>query len=198
MVKELTEMPRDESAVLLDCDSAAAVGPPGASSFDAQVRCAASLLNSLVGTGQRCSLVLHGRTRRRIRIHAGGGEWGTALAALAAVRADADRPLAIMLRDSLGATGAAEAIDAARLYVVTGALTMDLATRLLALRSVRREVAVVWVDAPSFAGALRTPGAPDAASLRLAQSGVDIAHLVAGGDVVTALSSAVRRRAGVG
>jgi uncharacterized protein (DUF58 family) len=198
MVKELTEMPRDESAVLLDCDSAAAVGPPGASSFDAEVRCAASLLNSLVATGQRCSLVLHGRTRRRIRIHAGGGEWGTALAALAAVRADADRPLATMLRDSLGATGAAEAIDAARLYVVTGALTMELATRLLALRTVRREVAVVWVDAPSFAGALRAPGAPDAASLRLAQSGVDIAHLVAGGDVVAALSSAVRRRAGVG
>src|SRR5437764_5293737 len=72
MVKELTEMPRDESAVLLDCDRSATAGPPGASSFDAQVRCAASLLNSLVESGQRCSLVLHGLTRRRIRIHAGG------------------------------------------------------------------------------------------------------------------------------
>jgi uncharacterized protein (DUF58 family) len=198
MVKELTDMPRDESAVLLDCDRDAAVGPPGASSFDAEVRCAASLLNRIVESGQRCSLVMHGRTRRRIRIHAGGGEWGTALAALAAVRADADRPLSTMLRDSLTATGAAEALDAARLYVVTGALTLELCTRLLGLRSVRREVAVVWVDAASFAGVRRAPGSADAAALRLAQAGVDVARVAAGDDVAAALSSAVRRRVGVG
>ena len=45
MVKELTELPRDESAVLLDGDRDSSVGAPGASSFDAQVRAAASLLN---------------------------------------------------------------------------------------------------------------------------------------------------------
>ena len=86
----------------------------------------------MVEGGQRCSLVLHGQTRRRIRIQAGGGEWGTALAALAAVRADADQPLSTMVRDALGATGAAEAVDAARLYVVTAALNAGLAARLLA------------------------------------------------------------------
>jgi uncharacterized protein (DUF58 family) len=143
MVKELTELPRDESAVLLDGDRDSSVGAPGASSFDAQVRAAASLLNRMVEGGQRCSLVMHGQTRRRIRIRAGGGDWGSALAALAAVRADATQPLSTMLRDTLGATGAAEAIDAARLYVVTAALNPDLAARLLAARSVRRDVAVL-------------------------------------------------------
>ena len=103
MVKELTDMPRDESAVLLDCDRSGNVGAPGHSSFDAQVRAAASLLNRMVERGQRCSLVLHQQTMRRIRIQAGGGEWGTALAALAAVRADAERPLTTMVRDALGA-----------------------------------------------------------------------------------------------
>jgi uncharacterized protein (DUF58 family) len=156
MVKELTELPRDESAVLLDGDRDSSVGAPGASSFDAQVRAAASLLNRMVEGGQRCSLVMHGQTRRRIRIRAGGGDWGTALAALAAVRADATQPLSTMLRDSLGATGAAEAIDAARLYVVTAALNPDLAARLLSTRSVRRDVAVVWVDAPSSCALVET------------------------------------------
>jgi uncharacterized protein (DUF58 family) len=198
MVKELTDMPRDESAVLLDCDRSGNVGAPGHSSFDAQVRAAASLLNRMVERGQRCSLVLHQQTMRRIRIQAGGGEWGTALAALAAVRADAERPLTTRVRDALGAAGAAEAIDAARLYVVTAALNPDLAARLLATRSVRRDVAVVWVDAPSFAGVERVPGPAEAASLRLARAGVPVARLGAGDDVAIALSSAIARRAGIG
>ena len=198
MVKELTELPRDESAVLLDGDRDSSVGAPGASSFDAQVRAAASLLNRMVEGGQRCSLVMHGQTRRRIRIRAGGGDWGTALAALAAVRADATQPLSTMLRDTRGATGAAEAIDAARLYVVTAALNPDMAARLLTMRSVRRDVAVVWVDAPSFARVERVPGPAEAASLRLARAGVPVARLGAGDDVAIALSSAIARRAGIG
>lgn len=195
MVKELTDMPRDESAVLLDCDRAGNVGPPGHSSFDAQVRAAASLLNRMVERGQRCSLVLHQQTLRRIRIQAGGGEWGAAMAALAAVRADAARPLSQMVREALGATGAAEAVDAARLYVVTATLTPALATRLLAMRSARRDVAVVWVDAPSFAGVQRVPGETDAASLQLARAGVSVARLRADDDVSTVLSAAIARSA---
>ena len=198
MVKELTELPRDESAVLLDGDRSANVGGPGTSSFDAEVRAAASLLNRMVESGQRCSLVIHGLTRRRVRISAGGGDWGTALAALAAVRADAERPLSSMLHESLSATGAAEAVDAARLYVVTSALTPELAGRLLALRSVRRDVAVVWVDAPSFAGVERVPGTAESASLQLARVGVAVARLRAGDDVARTLSSAIARRAGIG
>jgi uncharacterized protein (DUF58 family) len=197
MVKELTELPRDESAVLLDCDRTAEVGAPGSSSFDAQVRAAASLLNRMVEAGQRCSLVIHGSTRRRIRIQAGGGEWGTALAALAAVRADAHRPLTAMLTDALGAAGAAEAIDAARLYVVTAALSPQLAGRVLALRSARRDAAVVWIDAPSFAGVDRVPGSADAAALQLATAGVPVARIAADSDVGEALSSAIARKVGL-
>jgi uncharacterized protein (DUF58 family) len=195
MVKELTDMPRDESAVLLDCDRNGNVGAPGHSSFDAQVRAAASLLNRMVERGQRCSLVLHGQTLQRIRVQAGGGEWGTALAALAAVRADADRPLSQMVRDALGATGAAEAVDAARLYVVTASLTPALANRLLAMRSARRDIAVVWVDAPSFAGVQRVPGETDAASLQLARAGVSVARLRADDDITAVLSAAISRSA---
>jgi uncharacterized protein (DUF58 family) len=195
MVKELTELPRDESAVLLDCDRTAEVGPPGSSSFDAQVRAAASLLNRMVEAGQRCSLVIHGPTRRRIRIQAGGGDWGTALAALAAVRADAHRPLSAMLTEALGATGAAEAVDAAQLYIVTGALGPQMANRVLALRSARRDVAVVSVDAASFAGVEHVPGAADAAALQLAASGVAVARVRAGDDIGEVLSSAMARKA---
>jgi uncharacterized protein (DUF58 family) len=198
MVKELTELPRDESAVLLDCDRTAEVGAPGSSSFDAQVRATASLLNRMVEAGQRCSLVIHGNTRRRIRVQPGGGEWGTALAALAAVRADAHRPLTAMVGDALGSAGAAEAVDAARLYVVTASMSTTLAARLLALRSVRRDVAVVWVDAPSFAGVERVPGAADAGALQIATAGLAVARLRAGDDVGDVLSSAIARRARLG
>ena len=93
MVKELTETPRDEAAVLLDGERITAVGPRGASSYDASVRAAASLLSRMVTLGQRCSLVLHGSSRQRLRIQAGGGEWGSVMAALAAVEPDAERPL---------------------------------------------------------------------------------------------------------
>jgi uncharacterized protein (DUF58 family) len=196
MVKELTDTPRDESAVLLDCDRSGDVGAAGQSSFDAQVRVAASLLNRMVERGQRCSLVMHQQSLRRVRIHAGGGDWGTALAALAAVRADADRPLATLVREALGATGAAEAVDAARLYVVTASLNPQLATRLVALRTARRDVAVVWVDAPTFAGVQRLPGEPDAGSLVLARAGISVAHLRAGDDVAAALSATIARSAG--
>ena len=99
MVKELTETPRDEAAVLLDGDRMAAVGPRGQSSYDASVRAAASLLSRMVTLGQRCSLVLHGSSRQRLRIQAGGGEWSSVMAALAAVEPDAERPLHVMLRD---------------------------------------------------------------------------------------------------
>lgn len=198
MVKELTELPRDENAIVLDCDATAVVGPAGDTSFDVQVRATASLLNRMVEDGQRCSLVLHGSQRRRVRIHPGSGEWGSAMAALAVAKADADRPLSSMIRDALGATGSADAVDAARLYVVTGALTPQLATNLLALRSVRRDIAVVWIDTPSFAGVERVPGPADAAALQLARARVPVAKVAAGDDLSRVLSSALARAAAHG
>jgi uncharacterized protein (DUF58 family) len=188
MVKELTETPRDEAAVLLDGDRAGRVGPHGSTSFDAQVRAAASLLHRMVVLGQRCSLVIHGASRSRLRLQAGGGEWITAMAALAAVDADAERPLESMLRD-----GGGEALDAARVFVVTSSLTPVLADRMLTLRSARRELALVWVDAPTFTGAHPAPGQAEAASLRLAARGVPVARLRAGDDVAAVLSAAAVR-----
>ena len=194
MVKELTDMPRDEAAVLLDGDAGAVAGPRGQSSFDAQVRAAASLVSRMVALGQRCSLVIHGATRERLRIQAGGGEWTAVLAALAAVEPTAERPLHMMLRDIAAGSGASEAVDAARLFVVTAAVSPALADRLLALRSARRDVALVWVDAPTFAGRRTQPGAEEAASLRLAQAGVAVARLREGDDVGAVLSATGVRR----
>ncbi len=97
-----------------------------------------------------------------------------------------------MLRETL--VRAAEAIDAARLYVVTAALTPGLADRLLQLRSGRRDIAVVWVDSPSFAGNPSIPGA-QAAALRLARAGVPVARLGNGDDLRRALSAATARTA---
>src|SRR3954454_795442 len=176
MVKELTDMPRDEAAVLLDGDAASVAGPRGQSSFDAEVRAAASLMSRMVALGQRCSLVIHGATRERLRIQAGGGEWATVLAALAAVEPTADRPLHAMLRDVAAGSGASESVDAARLFVVTAALSPALADRLLTLRTARRDVALVWVDAPTYAGRRTEPGREDGASLRLAHAGVSVAR----------------------
>jgi hypothetical protein len=63
------------------------------------------------------------------------------------------------------------------------------------MRSARRDVAVVWVDAPSFAGVERVPGETDAASLQLARAGVSVARLRADDDVSTVLSAAISRSA---
>ena len=159
------------------------------SSYDASVRAAASLLSRMVTLGQRCSLVLHGSSRQRLRIQAGGGEWGSVMAALAAVEPDAERPLHVMLRDLIAGSGAAESVDAARLFVVSAALTPALADRLLALRSYRRDIALVWVDAPTFAGRTTGHGPEEAASLQLARAGVPVARLRAGDDVGAVLSA---------
>ena len=105
------------------------------------------------------------------------------------MRADAARPLSTMLRDTLGATGAADAIDAARVYVVTAALNPDLAGRLLACARSRRDVAVVWVDAPLLRRSRSAFPARPRRSLRLARAGVPVARLGAGDHVATALSS---------
>ena len=78
MVKELTETPRDEAAVLLDGDRMAAVGP-ARRQLASTPRCAPRprCCQRMVSLGQRCSLVLHGSSRQRLRIQAGGGEWGS-------------------------------------------------------------------------------------------------------------------------
>ena len=89
----------------------------------------------------------------------------------------------------IAGSGAAESVDAARLFVVSAALTPALADRLLALRSYRRDIALVWVDAPTFAGRTTGHGPEEAASLQLARAGVPVARLRAGDDVGAVLSA---------
>jgi hypothetical protein len=132
---------------------------------------------------------MHGARRVRMRIQVGGAEWSTVLASLAAVRADAERPLDSMLREVVSASGAADAVDAARVFVVTGVMTGQLAERLIALRSSRRDVAVVWVEAATFAGVQTVPGAATGASIRLANAGIPVAILRSGDSVSEALSA---------
>jgi uncharacterized protein (DUF58 family) len=186
MVKEMQDTPRDEAAVLLDGDPAAECGPFGDTSFDAAVRATASILNRLVESGQRCSLIVHGAVRTKVRIAGGGGEWPHALGELAIARADANRPLAAMLADSM--MGGAELVDAARVYMITGALSPPLAERLLQLRSGQREIAVVSVESAGFAGNGAPAGAQTAA-LRLTRAGVPVVVLRHGDDLRRVLSA---------
>ena len=188
MVKELQDTPRDEALVLLDGDAQTVVGAAPDSTFDVQVRAAASILNRLVEAGQHSSLVIHAAARVRVRLGGGGGDWPTALAALAAVRADAPRNLASVLSEAHGPA----ALDATRVYVVTAGMSATLAERLLALRGAQRDIAVVWVDAASFAGRERGSAA-EAAALRLTRSGVAVARIRHGDDIGRSLSAPVLR-----
>ena len=190
MVKELEDSPRDEAAVLLDGDAAGQVGPFGNTSFDVQVRAAASVLTRLAEGGQRCSLVIQSGDRQRIRLGTGSDNMGTAMAALAVVRAGGTRPLHITLGD---AASGGDAVDAARIYVITSVMTPALAERLLQLSGARREVAVVWVDAASFANGGMVTSA-ESAALRLTTSGVLVTRVRSNDDLghMLSRSSAVR------
>jgi uncharacterized protein (DUF58 family) len=191
MVKELQDTPRDEACVLLDGEAAAVAGTSPDSSFDMQVRAAASLLRRMSDAGQRSSLVIHAAQRSRYRLGFGSGDWAAVLGELAAVEATANRPLA----DLLGESGRGpDPVDAARVFVITAGMSAILAERVLGMASSQCEPAVVWVDAASFAAAKRRKDtAPEAAALRLTRSGVAVARLRAGDHVGQALSAPVLR-----
>jgi len=191
MVKELQDTPRDEACVLLDGEAAALTGAAPDSSFDMQVRAAASLLRRMSDAGQRSSLVIHAAQRSRCRLGFGSGDWAAVLGELAAVEATAPRPLAEFLGES---SRGPDAVDAARVFVITAGMSAILAERILAMASSQCEPAVVWIDAASFAAAKRKKDtAPEAAALRLTRSGVAVARIRAGDHVGQALSAPVLR-----
>jgi uncharacterized protein (DUF58 family) len=191
MVKELQDTPRDEACVLLDGEAAAVAGTAPDSSFDMQVRAAASLLRRMSDAGQRSSLVIHAAQRSRYRLGFGSGDWAAVLGELAAVEATAPRPLA----EFLGESGRGpDPVDAARVFVITAGMSAALAERVLGMTSSQCEPAVVWIDAASFAAAKRKKDtAPEAAALRLTRSGVAVARIRAGDHVGQALSAPVLR-----
>jgi uncharacterized protein (DUF58 family) len=191
MVKELQDTPRDEACVLLDGDASAVVGEPPDSSFDMQVRAAASLLRRMSDAGQRSSLVIHGAQSSRYRLGFGSGDWAAVLGELAAVEATASRPLAEFLAES---SRGPDPVDAARVFVITAGMSPPLAERVLGMASSQCEPAVVWIDGASFAADKRRKDTgPESAALRLTRSGVAVARIRSGDHVGQALSAPVLR-----
>ena len=191
MVKELQDTPRDEACVVLDGEAAALTGIAPDSTFDMQVRAAASLLRRMSDAGQRSSLIIHAAQRSRYRLGFGSGDWAAVLGELAAVEATAPRPLHDYLAES---SRGPDPVDASRVFVVTASMSSTLAERVLALNSAQCEPAVVWVDAASFAAnGRKRDTAPEAAALRLTRSGVAVARIRSGDHVGKALSAPVLR-----
>jgi len=182
MVKELEDSPRDEVAVLLDGDPAAVVGSPPDSSFDAAVRAAGSILLAQVRRGRRCVLVLNSAGREMQRVSSDRQEWQRALELLAEAEPDAPGPAAALLRSADGA--AARSLE---LVVVTSRIEPSLVDRLLERALTHRGVALVYVEAESFAGRKRRL---EPALLRLQAAGVPVAVVRRGEDLAAALDGA--------
>ena len=182
MVKELEDSPRDEVAVLLDGDPAGVPGSPPDSSFDVAVRAAGSILRAQVRSGRRCVLLLNNAARDIQVISADGPEWHRALELLAAAEPDAQSPAASLLRSA-----DAPASRSLELVVVTSRIERSLVDRLLERALMRRAVALVHVEAESFAGA---PRRPDPELLRLQAGGVPVAVVRRGDDLGSVLHGA--------
>jgi uncharacterized protein (DUF58 family) len=180
MVKELEDSPRDEVAVLLDGDATAVVGSPPDSSFDAAVRAAGSILRAQLQRGRRCVLALNTAGRELQVVSSDGPEWQRALELLAAAEPDAHRPAAALLES--GISPAARALE---LVVVTSRIEPALVNRLIERALTRRAVALVHVEAGSFA---RSAHRPEPALLRLRAAGVPVAVVRRGDDLAASLA----------
>jgi len=180
MVKELEDSPRDEVAVLLDGDPATVAGSPPDSSFDAAVRVAGSILLAQVRRGRRCTLVLNTAGRDVQSVSSDGPEWQRALELLAAAEPDARSAVAALLRSADG-----PASRSLELVVVTSGVERSLVERLLERSLTRRPVALIHVEAASYAG---RPHRPEPELLRLQAAGVPVAVVRRGDDLVTALA----------
>jgi uncharacterized protein (DUF58 family) len=180
MVKELEDSPRDEVAVLLDGDAAAVVGSPPDSSFDTAVRAAGSILLAQLRRGRRCVLALNSAGRELQTVSSEGPEWQRALEFLAAAEPDAAHPAAVLLES--GINPAARSLE---LVVVTSRIEPALVNRLLERTLTRRAVALVHVEAASFAG---RPRRREPLLLRLQAAGVPIAVVRQGDDLAVALA----------
>jgi uncharacterized protein (DUF58 family) len=182
IVKELEDAPRDEIAVLLDADAKAVVGD----SFDVQVRAAGSILDAHVRQNKRAVLVVSSAQRQAQHVHSPAADWTRALELLAAAEPTGTASAARLLAEADGPI--ARALD---LAVVTSRLEQGLVDRLLQRALSRREVSIVYVDAPSFAGR----AGPEPALLRLQAAGVPVAVVRAGDDLAERLAAPGKRMA---
>jgi uncharacterized protein (DUF58 family) len=178
MVKELEDSPRDTVSVLLDCDPATVSGQPPDSSFDAAVRAAGSVLRHYATRARRATLVTTGRAAVVQPVTTAESDFRVALDLLAAAEPDALFALAPWLRQE-----PARGMQAGELVVVTSNLDPAALEAILAAAT-RRLVAVVWVDAPSFAG---KPSRAATGPLRLSAAGIPVAAVRRDEDLASAL-----------
>jgi uncharacterized protein (DUF58 family) len=190
MVKDLEDAPRDETAVLLDASAGAVAGAPPDSSFDMQVRAAGSILAAHARRGRRAVLVVNGAERETQQVRAEDSEWHRALELLAAAEPTGETPLAAALADDSSA--AARALE---VTVVTAQLTPALVDRLVQRSLNRRGVALVYVDAPTFAGGEDTV---EPSLLRLQAAGIPVAVLRRGDDLEAKLGGRLFAEVGHG
>lgn len=180
MVKELEDTPRDAVAVLLDCDPAGASGRPPQSSFDAAVRAAGSVLKAHVRRGKKTTLVTTGASGVVVQVSSLAEDFESALGVLAAAEPDARWKLGRWLVHEQTRTA-----RAGEIVVVTASLEPATVDALLGIAT-RRVLAVVWIDAPSYAGRpMRAPSGP----LRLAGLGIPVAVVRHGDDLAAALDA---------
>ncbi|MDQ3876595.1 MAG: DUF58 domain-containing protein [Actinomycetota bacterium] len=186
MVKELEDSPSDEIAVVLDAQAAAHAGTPPDSSFDLQVRAAASLLHAQARRGRRAVLLVNGMPEQLVRVHSLEGEWGGALETLAAAEPAGARSVAALLADEAG-----PAARARELALVTATLSAPLVDRLVQRAVARAGVSLVYVDAASFNGRARHGERPPHAPLllRLQSAGIPVAVLRRGDDLAAILGA---------
>jgi uncharacterized protein (DUF58 family) len=176
MVKELQDEPRDELAIVLDADARSVAGE----SFNAQVRAAGSLLRAQVWRDRRAVLVVNSLRQETVSVQSYAGDWRVALETLAAVEPTGKLPLAALLADEAGPAGRAFEIA-----LVTSRLEPRLVDRMIQRTLAQRRVSLVFVDAPTFAGA-RPSREPNL--LRLQASGVPVAVVRRGEDLAAVLS----------
>jgi uncharacterized protein (DUF58 family) len=182
MVKELEDAPRDEVAVLLDAEASVVAGRSPDSSFDAQVRAAGSILQAHVRRGRRTGLVVNSALRESRSVHTDAGDWRLALEVLAAAEPTGRTPAAALLEGE--ASIAARSLE---LTVVTANLTAQLVDRLVQRALGRRAISLVYVDAPTYAGAAPSR---ETGLLRLTSVGIPVAVVRRGDDLASALSTA--------
>lgn len=186
MVKELEDSPRDEIIVVIDAQSGHGAGTPPASSFDAQVRAAGSLLWAHARRGRHARLLVTcGLDGEQLSVRAYDQDWPRALEALAAAEQTGQRPVEAYLSDQAGVTS-----HARDLAIVTGDLRSEFVETLVARAATRQQVSVVAVDTPSFTGRRRRASGPDTAVLRLEAAGIPVAVLRRGDALEAVLGQA--------
>lgn len=177
MVKELEDSPRDEVVVVLDAEQGHGAGPPGDSSFDAQVRAAGSVLWAHARRGRHSRLVVtSGVDGETQSIRSYERDWPRALELLASAEQTGRRPVEALFGEQGGSV--AHALD---LVVVTSALRGRLVDGLISRAAARQQVSVVLIEAQTFAGRRRS--GPDADVLRLDAAGIPVAILRRGDDL---------------